>query len=339
MKDVFEVWPGLRSVFPDGDVLFISDRQYVVDLMAARGLPSEHLAEISEPPESVVLVGCDYASLGPREALHELFAGSRVLWVPLVSFDPAPGAARYSLDLMLASDLAASTKGNRDWTSVLRRARRPLVVGSDRTSLTFQVVRDDIVVVTRLQPLLDVGEFVSIAEYFEVDIDSSLDVGADADADADAGSHSDTGGTGTGTGGGKASYTADGTFWADGLCVARHPQLDLDAPALKGARELAARVAEAGGMLVRVEDCHVVSAVCGGEDWASELARYAGESGSRLIEFSFGTNTEILGALDWSVNSQINEGAGGVHIGVGDGVSGAHIDFVLPAAKVGLAAA
>ncbi|WP_328493840.1 hypothetical protein OHS59_14675 [Streptomyces sp. NBC_00414] len=326
MKDVFEVWPGLRSVFPDGDVLFISDRQYVVDLMTERGLPSEHLAEVSEPPGSVVLVGCDYASLGPREALHELFAGSRVLWVPLVSFDPDPGAARYSLDLMLASDLAASAKGNRDWTSVLRRARRPLVVAGDRTSLTFQIVRDDIVVVTRLQPLLEIGEFVSIAEYFEVDIDSSLDVGADTD-------------TGTGTDTDKASYTADGTFWADGLCVARHPQLDLDAPALKEAREIAARVAEAGGMLVRVENCHVVSAVCGGEEWASELALCAGESGSRLVEFSFGTNTGILDDLDWSVNSQINEGAAGVHMGVGDGVSGAHIDFVLPAAKVGLAGA
>ncbi|KAA0942720.1 hypothetical protein [Streptomyces apricus] len=332
MKDVFEVWPGLRSVFPDGDVLFVSDQQYVVDLMAARGLPSEHLAEISEPPGSVVLVGCDYTSLGPREALHDLFAASRVLWVPLVSFDPHPEAAAYSLGLLLASDLEASTKGNRDWTSVLRRARRPLSVSSDRTSLTFRVVRDDIVVVTRLQPLLDVGEFVSVAEYFEVDIDSSLDVGTGGDDRADADDR-------TGTSTGSASYTADGTFWADGLCVARHPQLDFDAPVLRRAREIAARVAEAGGMLVRVEDCRIVSAVCGDTDWAQDLARCAGESGARLVEFSFGTNHAILDTLDWSVNSQINEGAGGVHIGVGDGVSGAHIDFVLPAARVALAAA
>jgi hypothetical protein len=318
-RDVFSVWPGGQSVFPDGDVLFVSDQQYVVDFLVSRGLPAEHLAEVTTPPESVVLIGCDYRALGPREQLHELFSNSRVLWVPLVSFDPRPEAGRYSLDLLLSSDLAAAAKGNRDWVSVLRRARRPLKVSSERSELTFQVVSDRVVLVTRVEPELAAGEFVSVAEYFEVDVDSSLDVTAGPD------------------GAGEGTYTADGTFWAEGLCVARHSVLDFDAPQLQTARGIAGRVAQAGGILIRVENCHIVSAVCAGTDFAATLADCAGENASRLVEFSFGTNTGIVESLDWSVNSQINEGASGIHMGLGDGVTGAHIDFVLPGAKVELA--
>ncbi len=235
-----------------------------------------------------------------------------MLWVPLVSFDPRPAAARYTLDLLLASDLAAGAKGNRDWTSVLRRIRRPLTVGSPRSTLEFRVLADDLTLITRLEPALAAGEFVSVAEYFEVDVDSSLDVPGPA----------------------APAYAADGTFWAEGLCVARHPQLAADAPRLRAARTIAAEVAEAGGIAVRVRDSRITSAVCGGRERAPALAECAGDSAARLVEFSFGTNAGILGALDWNVNSQLNEGVDGVHIGLGDGVSGAHIDFVLPGARI-----
>jgi hypothetical protein len=47
------------------------------------------------------------------------------------------------------------------------------------------------------------------------------------------------------------------------------------------------------------------------------------------LEFSIGTN-EISGeeGIDWAVNSQLNEGTRGIHIGLGEGVSAAHIDFI-----------
>ena len=37
---------------------------------------------------------------------------------------------------------------------------------------------------------------------------------------------------------------------------------------------------------------------------------------------------------DWSINSQLNEPAGGVHLALGAGETAAHIDFVSPNAMI-----
>ncbi len=52
-----------------------------------------------------------------------------------------------------------------------------------------------------------------------------------------------------------------------------------------------------------------------------------------LVELAFASLTPST-KTDWSINSQINEAAGGVHIALGTGVSAAHIDFVSPYAII-----
>jgi hypothetical protein len=107
---------------------------------------------------------------------------------------------------------------------------------------------------------------------------------------------------------------------------------------MTAARRIAGRVARAGGVLVDVEDSRMTSARCDdGSDILDDLLACVGDDGDKIVEFSFGTNSDIDGALDWSVNSQINEGASGVHIALGDGVTGAHVDFVRPGATVAFA--
>jgi hypothetical protein len=53
----------------------------------------------------------------------------------------------------------------------------------------------------------------------------------------------------------------------------------------------------------------------------------------KLIEVSFASLSPSENT-DWSINSQINEAAGGVHIALGTGVEAAHIDFISPFASV-----
>ena len=43
---------------------------------------------------------------------------------------------------------------------------------------------------------------------------------------------------------------------------------------------------------------------------------------------------EPCAETDWSVNSQLNEPSGGIHLALGAGDEAAHIDFVSPFAKV-----
>ncbi len=54
----------------------------------------------------------------------------------------------------------------------------------------------------------------------------------------------------------------------------------------------------------------------------------------RLAELAFGTNVGIAQSIDWSYNSQFNEGIGGMHIALGDGRTGFHIDFICPGGQL-----
>ena len=46
---------------------------------------------------------------------------------------------------------------------------------------------------------------------------------------------------------------------------------------------------------------------------------------------AFSTNAGIRPEfIDWTKNSQLNEGAIGIHVAVGEGLRGAHIDFICP---------
>ncbi|WP_259697667.1 hypothetical protein [Pseudomonas brassicacearum] len=60
----------------------------------------------------------------------------------------------------------------------------------------------------------------------------------------------------------------------------------------------------------------------------------AGARGLRLTEFAIGVNSEIKPLIDYKMNSQLNEGIDGVHLAIGDGSSGYHIDFLSPAVSV-----
>ncbi|KQB53422.1 hypothetical protein AQS70_10260 [Pseudomonas endophytica] len=62
------------------------------------------------------------------------------------------------------------------------------------------------------------------------------------------------------------------------------------------------------------------------------LERAAGSRGLKLTEFAVGVNDAIAPFIDYSVNSQMNEGISGVHVALGDGSSGYHIDFLCPGA-------
>jgi hypothetical protein len=316
MATLSPIWPSSRAVFPEGDPVFISDQQYVIDYLKGKGIDTVHLDKVGEStPDHVVFFGCDFDRL-PLESLRDRFASSRVLWVPLAAFDPSPAAARYSVDLFLRTDLVTSTATNRKWLNVLRKLQRPLRIGDDRTSVVFRLGAGAAYSVGRSDPVIRPGadrQWSSIGEYLEVDISRIPAPGST-----------------------ESSYSVDGVFCARGLCVAHVGGQPHNSPRLQHARELALRVANAGGVLARIDNTHLVSAICDGDEISTELIACAGTSGPDVIEFSFGTNHNITDHIDWNINSQLNEGAQGVHFGIGDGISGAHIDFVHPGARTSM---
>ncbi len=83
---------------------------------------------------------------------------------------------------------------------------------------------------------------------------------------------------------------------------------------------------------VTIENSQVIRIQAGSKDITDELEILTNKRRQLLLtEMAFSTNESLdPGRIDWTINSQLNEGAAGIHVGIGDGLTGAHIDFICP---------
>lgn len=248
----------------------------------------------------------------PSTNLREIFRGTQVLWVPLASFDGSFASAAYTLDLLRRSDPRRTMARNRAWQELYASAEGPFRFTGPGTDLTCRL-RDAVMLATRVLDRLGPGEWESIGNLFEVNVEDDA---------------SRTGGD---------PFLADGHVSVDGLAAARHHVLPPDAQARHtAATELVTDVARSGRPIVlEVAGAQVQACWVGDDDIVAtirDLTNPAHEG--RCREYAVGTNHEILPHIDWSRNSQLNEGAEGMHFGVGEGRTGAHIDFISSTARL-----
>ncbi len=86
--------------------------------------------------------------------------------------------------------------------------------------------------------------------------------------------------------------------------------------------------------VLRIEHNRVRSFKVAGEEYLALLDQAAGQRGLYLSEFAIGVNDAIGPNINYSHNSPMNEGIKGVHVALGDGVNGYHIDFLCPGIDV-----
>jgi hypothetical protein len=128
--------------------------------------------------------------------------------------------------------------------------------------------------------------------------------------------------------GGPPPFVANGVLAPSGILCAYGPgAYRADDAAVVKARRLSHRSA-AARTLIHVRDGVVDAIEMGGEDVTKEFGEFAGPYGLRITEFAMGFYRAPEGSLDWRVNSPVNEGVQGVHLGIGDGYSSLHFDFV-----------
>jgi hypothetical protein len=269
------------------------------------------------PPDAVLVIS-DIAILAKTEVLRDRFASSRVLLVPVAAFDPATSAAEYTVQVLLASDFAAAIERNRRWREALERLPSPLVFADAQhpgRELRCHLL-GDLTLNGRDVLSLEPGEWVAAAEYFEVEMESF--------------------------GAAPTLFSVEGQISVSGVLAAKGPNMPNEMysrhdDALRTRRDLA--MAWRRGVLwcegnkpVRFEPDDVSAPAC--DRPLERLLDAAGpEYGGNLLEFSIGTNVTPGLALDWSVNSCMNEGVRGIHVAIGDGICGAHVDFVSAGAE------
>ena len=125
------------------------------------------------------------------------------------------------------------------------------------------------------------------------------------------------------------SFRIEGQLPVSGMLAARGASLPpelvpLHTEAVARAARYATRRTDG---ILHVRDNRVESFEVDGEEWAPTLFELSGKAYDlNVLEFAIGTNA--LTDVDWTVNSCLNEGIEGIHVAVGDGKVGAHIDFV-----------
>ncbi|WP_247538116.1 hypothetical protein [Ralstonia pseudosolanacearum] len=303
----------LSAVFSGADAVVITDDPRMAAWLSASGVRVTTFEALSagdaEVPAHAVIVPLDYDRLPSRRELRTLFAATSVLWVPLASFSSDFETAQYAVERFAEMDLARTVATNRRIITRLLLARDAVSLSGPDTALTIRL--PDVLQLssrTRLSLLHD--EHSTVGNYFEVAL-SPTDLSGQVDT----------------------ALSVSGTFRVDTLLVARHRELrGLIADDFSEAATLADAMRKACPLQVEVRDNRIVDGL---GPWAEGIDALSGpEYRGAITEVAVGTGALPREHMDWSLNCLVNEGAAGIHIGVGNGLTGMHFDFISTEARL-----
>lgn len=307
----------LGQVFPEGEIYAVSDCEWLGIAAAYYGLESVPVTDAGKlPPEANVVLLLRNGSVSSD--LRKLFPRARVLVVPISSFDPELEAALYTQRLMTVTDYRAACALGRYWVDGLKNQAGPLVFYTDEadgcprdccgpllTNLTC-TFSDNLSAAAWLEPVLEPGQWVSVGSLCEVSLSTEP--------------HDQ-----------PHQFSLDGTAIASGVLVARDRRCTPAGDArITAAAQLRSKLVAAAPITLRLEGGVLTEVRAGGRDFTDAVREVTNpEHGLQALELGIGTNLGVLPEVRWQVNSQLNEGAGPVHLGFGEGVTGAHMDFIV----------
>lgn len=315
----------LSQVFPEGEIYSVSDCEWLGMAAEYYGLEDVSLADAAKLPSEanvVLLLRNSQVNSDLRKAL----ASARVLVVPISSFDPALEAALYTQRLVTITDYQAACARGRYWVDNLTNQAGPLVFSAGATECpeaagdadhnccccagpnTHLVCSfsDHLSAAAWLEPVLEPGQWVSVGSLCEV----ALEIDPHEE---------------------RHQFSLDGTAVASGVLVARDRHCTPDGDArVRAAAELRRTLVAAAPITLRLDGGVLTEVRAGGQDFTDAVREVTNpDHGFRAIELGLGTNHSVLPEVRWQINSQLNEGAGPVHIGFGDGFTGPHMDFIV----------
>jgi len=301
---------GLRPIFEGHQPFYLSDDPQLAEVFSELGLPSAFLGDAPDPmPEALVVFASDFLELPSYAPTLAKMRHSRLFWMPIAAFGGSFEEGLYALRLLLTSDFVKMTGRNRDILSLFASTSGPYVFTSHGHQLTFDL-SEDVPIATRTRVALSPGESTSLGFYTEVGMSMAVpDL--------------------------SMPYTANGEFVAERVLFARQRQSppELDWLFARGEAALEQVKAELLPLTMTIKDSRLDPS-CLRE--LQEIFYWTTNASYewRLAELAFGTNVGIADSVDWSYNSQFNEGIGGMHIALGDGRTGFHIDFICPGGQL-----
>jgi hypothetical protein len=299
----------LDSLAPLGtgaDFVVVSDDRAVCEELSRRGLPTREWTEdlVMEDGARVLLALCH--KLVSR-SIRKQFSPARVLVLPIASFDDSYESILYTVEMAFATDYVESCRRNHEWIGILRNKPDGVLRFVGPTTDLECRLRDDLKVHTSLKLEIEPGEWVSVADYCEVSLQAPS------------------------RGNWLGAFSITGYAEAVGVLSAEDSRVvPVGIERVQAARPLRSDLVENGPVALVLDESVLQSATVAGRDRSKEIGEVTNpEYGLHAIELGLGSNPAIASLVDWGVNSQLNEGVGLVHLGFGEGITGAHMDFVI----------
>lgn len=303
---------GLSAVFPGREVFVVADDEEIGRAAADYGLAFVPLEDAEKLPAEAAVVLFLRHSMVSRE-IRKKFRKAGVLVVPIASFDASLEAALYTMKMTLLTDYKAAAEFGRYWADSLSNQPGPLMFhgnggsgNGERTDLTCRLA-DDLSVDAWLTPQIETGQWISVGAYCELSL------------------------TAPSTSNWQGAFTIDGRAVVSGVLVARDARYtEVGDARIREAAKVRDELVGNAPIIVDFEGGAAVSIRAGGQDYTDAVREVTNpDYDLNTLELGLGTNMSLLPRVDWWFNSQLNEGAGPVHLGFGEGMTGAHMDFVV----------
>jgi hypothetical protein len=305
----------LRQIFPEDEIYLVTDDESLAMAATYQGLSALLLADAAKLPRGANVVLVLRHSL-VTVGIRRMFRDARVLLVPIASFDTSLKAALYTQKLTMLTDYSSALSLSRYWAESIETQAGPLIfsdttpgedtAGIGKTHLICSL-GDDINADAWLEPKIGTGQWISVGTLCEF----SMTAPSSADW--------------------CSAFVIDGTAVASGVLVARDSRFSEAGDArIQAAQRLQVELAARSPITLQLDAGVLTSVRAGGEDFTDAVREVTNpEHGLHTLELGIGTNQSVLPHVDWKFNSQLNEGAGAVHLGFGEGITGAHMDFVI----------
>lgn len=298
----------LESLFGSSEVVLLADDQTFLTEATAAGAQTRDLNSVESMPENAVVISFSKESARRVAELGEDSEDARILFCAAHVFDNSLPTAHYTLELISQSDFYKALITQENLTQMLNSTNAVSFQGNG----SFGEVRfkDGAHPVSLSRDDVKGGFALSVAEFFEVQY-----------------AHVKSGK--------PCPFHLEGTLSVSGILSVHRPSGVLPySGAHEDARNLVNEIANANETILSATDNSINSLLVDGKEKVGLLRDLAGERGCSLTEFAIGVNPDIEERVDYGFNSQINEGVEGIHVAVGDGASGFHIDFLCPKVHV-----
>jgi hypothetical protein len=297
----------ITTLFGEEEISIIADSEDFLTECSRSGFKTDHIFNLDTLPKNSVIFSFSNEAAKLTFELAKNTKSRKVIFCATQVFEPSLEAALYSLQLLLKSNFETALRKQRCVLDMLNSHDSFFLSGNDADAR--------IIVQTHAQPYALIkedieGDFVqSVADFFEVHY---------AHMNPQE----------------PCPFSFNGTLKISGILTAlRNTNPSLPENIKTPLKHLSYRISQEGALL-SIKDNTIVSIRTKNEEHINLLSLAAGPRGLKLTEFAIGVNEVIASCIDYKINSQMNEGISGVHLAIGDGSSGYHIDFLSPAVNV-----